>query len=114
MPLRLSRQLLLSQWNEAIAFVSSTLDARQATCDAHAGARVIQATARCAMLVGSLSEQTDNACSLAACTCMPCVTHTPGKGQCRMSHGREAHARWHQLHIRMAAAGQGELVCLVL
>ena len=37
MPLRLSRQLLLDQWNKAIAFVSSTLDARLATGNAHAG-----------------------------------------------------------------------------
>ncbi len=37
MPLRLSRQLLLDQWNEAIAFMSSTLDARLATGNAHAG-----------------------------------------------------------------------------
>ena len=38
MPLRLSRQLLLDQWNEAIAFVSSALDARLASGTAHSGA----------------------------------------------------------------------------
>lgn len=40
MPLRLSRQLLLDQWNEAIAFVSSALDARLAAGTAHAGVHV--------------------------------------------------------------------------
>lgn len=40
MPLRLSRQLLLDQWNEAIEFVSSTLDARLATGNAQAGVHV--------------------------------------------------------------------------
>lgn len=38
MPLRLSRQLLLHQWNEAIAFISSTMDARVATGNHDAGA----------------------------------------------------------------------------
>ena len=40
MPLRLSRQLLLDQWNKAIAFVSSTLDARLAAGTVHAGVHV--------------------------------------------------------------------------
>ena len=37
MPLRLSRQMLLDHWNEAIAFVSATLDARLASGNDDAG-----------------------------------------------------------------------------
>lgn len=37
MPLRLSRQMLLDQWNEAIAFVSSTIYARLASGKRDAG-----------------------------------------------------------------------------
>ena len=37
MPLRLSRQMLLDHWNEAIAFVSATLDARLAGGNDDAG-----------------------------------------------------------------------------
>jgi hypothetical protein len=37
MPLRLSRQMLLDQWNEAIAFVSATLDAKLASSNHEAG-----------------------------------------------------------------------------
>ena len=40
MPLRLSRQLLLDQWNEAIAYMSSVLDARLAGGNMHAGVRL--------------------------------------------------------------------------
>ena len=114
MPLRLSRQLLLDQWNEAIAFVSSTLDARLATCDAHAGVRMRQETSGRTVLLWSVSEQTDNTCSLAAVMCTPCVVHTPGKGRCTVSQAYGAQTRWHPLHIRMAAAGQGGVMCLVL
>ena len=42
MPLRISRQMLLDQWNEAIAFVSSTVDARRAGGKADAGAMLLQ------------------------------------------------------------------------
>ena len=42
MPLRISRQMLLDQWNEAIAFVSSTMDARLAGGQADAGAVLLQ------------------------------------------------------------------------
>lgn len=37
MPLRLSRQMLLDHWNEAIAFVSATMDARLASGKHDAG-----------------------------------------------------------------------------
>ena len=42
MPLRISRQMLLDQWNEAITFVSSTMDAKLAGGKADAGAMLIQ------------------------------------------------------------------------
>lgn len=47
MPLRISRQMLLDQWNKAIAFVSSTMDARLADGKADAGAMLLQYLAYC-------------------------------------------------------------------
>ena len=45
MPLRISRQMLLDQWNKAIAFVSSTVDATLAGGKADAGAMLLQDSA---------------------------------------------------------------------
>ena len=83
MPLGLSRQLLLDQWNEAIAFVSSALDARLATGNAHAGVHVLRDPADCAVLLSSASavHLQAHACH-ASCTCKaradrdePCRRH---------------------------------------